>query len=60
MKKKFLNGFFLLLIAVTSFSRNALAEPSHPLDALEAAEINRTAAILRAEGYVDEQTRFCR
>ena len=34
----------------------AFAEPSHPLDALDANEITRSSTILRATGHTDQST----
>jgi len=56
MQKAFIAGFFLLLLAMTAWPRSVPAGTNHPLDALEADEITRAAAILRLEGHVDEQT----
>lgn len=51
----------LFAVAACSFALaisidDAVSAPQHPLDALEAAEIIQTTAILRANGHVDDQT----
>jgi primary-amine oxidase len=46
----------LWLFVVLTISAPTLALPNHPLDALEAAEITRAAAILRSANHIDDVT----
>lgn len=46
----------LQMLAAVIFAPIVSAEPGHPLDALDANEITRSAAILREHGHTDSST----
>ena len=53
-----MHKFVLILQTLTALfiAQSAFAEPTHPLDALDAIEITRSSAILRATGHTDPST----